>query len=335
MKDFKHIINEITQRNFSPIYFLVGERETFFVDLIANKIEETVLTDEEKAFNQSILYGKDVTLEDVIGQAKQYPMMAEHRVIIVREAQALLKNIDSLASYVEHPQQNTILVFCVKYKKIDGRLKVTKLLKKHSVFFETKPLYDNQVPQWISETLSASGYSIAPKASEMLVEFLGNDLSHIYKELEKLIYILPKGSKITPELIEENIGISKDFNNFELTKAIGIKDEMKAQQIVAYFAQNSKNHPIVLTTAQLNSFFTKLLRFHALKDKSQFSASKALGVNPFFVKDYSFAAQKYSMKKASQAIAMIREVDMKSKGVNSNQISQGDLLKELMVKIMR
>lgn len=335
MKDFKSILSDLDQRKFSPIYFLVGERETFFVDLIASKIENTVLSDEEKAFNQSILYGKDVTIEDVIGQAKQYPMMSEHRVIIVREAQSLLKTLDSLSSYVEQPQQSTILVFCIKYKKMDGRQKVTKLLKKEAVYFETKPLYDNQVPQWISETLSASGFSIAPKASEMLVEFLGNNLSHIYKDLEKLQYVLPKGSKITPEHVEENIGISKDFNNFELTKAIGVKDEVKAQQIVAYFAQNSKNHPILLTTAQLNSFFNKLLRYHALKDKSQSSAARALGVNPYFVKDYSFAAQKYSMKKASQAISLIREVDLKGKGVNSNQISNGDLLKELLVKLMR
>lgn len=335
MKDFKSILSDLDQRKFSPIYFLVGERETFFVDLIANKIENTVLTEEEKAFNQSVLYGKDVTIEDVVGQAKQYPMMAEHRVIIVREAQSLLKSIENLLSYVEQPQQSTILVFCVKYKKMDGRLKVTKSLKKKAVYFETKPLYENQVPQWISETLSASGYSITPKASEMLVEFLGNNLSHIYKELEKLQHVLPAGSKITPELIEENIGISKDFNNFELTKAIGVKDEMKAQQIVAYFSQNSKNHPIILTIAQLNSFFNKLLRFHALKDKSQASASRALAVNPYFVRDYSFAAQNYSMKKSSQAIALIREADMKSKGVNSSQVSNGDLLKELLVKLMR
>lgn len=335
MKDFKTILSDLDQRHFSPIYFLVGERETFFVDLIADKIEQTVLSEDEKAFNQSILYGKDVSIDDVIGQAKQYPMMAEHRVIIVREAQALLKGIEALASYVEQPQESTVLVFCVKYKKMDGRLKVAKLLKKKAVYFETKPLYDNQVPQWISETLSASGYSIAPKASEMLVEFLGNNLSLIYKELEKLQYVIPKSSKITPELIEENIGISKDFNSFELNKAIGIKDEVKAQQIVSYFTQNPKHHPLPLTIATLNSFFNKLLRYHALKDKSQFSASKALGVNPFFVKDYSFAAQKYPMKKASQAITLIREVDMKSKGVGANQISSGDLLKELLVKLMR
>lgn len=335
MKDFKSILSDLDQRKFSPIYFLVGEKETFFVDLIANKIEQAVLSEEEKAFNQSILYAKDVSIEDVIGQAKQYPMMAEHRVIIVREAQDLMKTIESLSSYVDQPQQSTILVFCVKYKKMDGRLKVTKLLKKKAVYFETKPLYDNHVPQWISETLSASGYSIAPKASEMLVEFLGNNLSLIYKELEKLQYVIPKASKITPELIEENIGISKDFNSFELTKAIGVKDEVKAQQIVAYFAQNPKHHPLVLTIATLNSFFNKLLRFHALKDKSQYSASKALGVNPFFVKDYSFAAQNYSMKKSSQAIALIREVDIKSKGVGANQISTEDLLKELLVKLMR
>lgn len=335
MKEFKSILSDLEQRKFSPIYFLVGERETFFVDLIADKIEQTVLSEEEKAFNQSILYGKDVSIDDVLGQAKQYPMMAEHRVIIVREAQALLKNLDSLASYIEQPQDSTVLVFCVKYKKADGRSKTIKLLKKEAVYFETKPLYDNQVTQWISETLHASGFSITPKASEMLIEFLGNNLSHIYKELEKLEHILPKGSKITPELIEENIGISKDFNNFELTKAIGIKDEVKAQQIVAYFAQNAKNHPIVLTTAQLNSFFNKLLRYHALKDKSQNAAGKALGVNPYFVKDFSFAAQKYPMKKASQAIALIRETDMKSKGVGASRISNGDLLKELLVKLMR
>ena len=335
MKEFKSILSDLEQRKFSPIYFLVGERETFFVDLIADKIEQTVLSEEEKAFNQSILYGKDVSIDDVLGQAKQYPMMAEHRVIIVREAQALLKNLDSLSSYIEQPQDSTVLVFCVKYKKADGRSKTIKLLKKKAVYFETKPLYDNQVTQWISETLHASGFSITPKASEMLIEFLGNNLSHIYKELEKLEHILPKGSKITPELIEENIGISKDFNNFELTKAIGIKDEVKAQQIVAYFAQNAKNHPIVLTTAQLNSFFNKLLRYHALKDKSQNAAGKALGVNPYFVKDFSFAAQKYPMKKASQAIALIRETDMKSKGVGASRISNGDLLKELLVKLMR
>lgn len=335
MKDFKSILADLDQGKFSPIYFLVGEKETFFVDLIANKIEQTVLSEEEKAFNQSILYGKDVSIEDVIGQAKQYPMMAEHRVVIVREAQELMKTIESLSSYVEQPQQSTILVFCVKYKKMDGRLKVTKLLKKDAIYFETKPLYDNQVPQWISETLSASGYSIAPKASEMLVEFLGNNLSLIYKELEKLQYVIPRSTKITPELIEENIGISKDFNSFELNKAIGIKDEVKAQQIVSYFAQNPKHHPLPLTIATLNSFFNKLLRYHALKDKSQYSASKALGVSPYFVKDYSFAAQKYSMKKSSQAIALIREVDMKSKGVKANQIPSGDLLKELLVKLMR
>ncbi|NEV94204.1 DNA polymerase III subunit delta [Psychroflexus sp. YR1-1] len=335
MKDFKSILSDLDRRQFSPIYCLVGEKETFFVDLIAEKIEQSVLSEDEKAFNQSILYGKDVTIEDVIGQAKQYPMMAEHRVIIVREAQALLKDMDSLLSYIEQPQQNTVLVFCVKHKKMDGRNSVTKLLKKKDFYFETKPLYENQVSPWISETLSASGYSIAPKASEMLVEFLGNNLSLIYKELEKLRYVVPKGTRITPELIEENIGISKDFNSFELNKAIGIKDEVKAQQIAFYFAQNPKHHPLPLTVATLNSFFNKLLRYHALKDKSQQAASRALGVSPFFVKDYSFAAQKYSMKQASQAIALIREVDMKSKGVNSNQIPHGDLLKELLVNLMR
>jgi DNA polymerase-3 subunit delta len=335
MKDFKTILSDLDKKEFSPIYFLVGEKEPFFVDIIANKVEESVLTEDEKAFNQSILYGKDVEIEDVIVQAKQYPMMSERRVVIVREAQDLLKSIEKLSSYVEQPQPSTVLVFCVKYKKMDGRLKVAKLLKKNAVYFESKVLYDNQVPEWIAETLSVSGYTIAPKASEMLVEFLGNNLSLIYKELEKLSFVIPKGSKITPELIEENIGISKDFNSFELNKAIGVKDEVKAQQISAYFAQNPKHHPLVLTISTLNSFFNKILRYHALKDKSQYAAASALGVSPYFVKDYSFAAQKYPMKKASQALALIREADMKSKGVGASQLPNGDLLKELLVKIMR
>lgn len=335
MKDFKTILSHIDKRQFSPVYVLVGEKEPFFVDLIAQKIEQTVLSEDEKAFNQTILYGKDVSVEDVIGEAKQFPMMSDYRVVIVREAQTLLKNFEALSSYITQPQNSTILVFCIKYKKLDGRQTVTKLIKKHTAYFESKPVYENQVPQWIAETLSASGYSIAPKASEMLVEFLGNNLSLIYKELEKLQYILPNKAKITAELIEENIGISKDFNNFELNKAVGIKDEVKAQRIVSYFAQNPKNHPVLLTTAQLYSFFSKVLRYHALKDKSQYSAAKALGVNPFFVKDYSFAAQKYPMKKASQAIALIKEVDLKAKGVNSTSAPPGDFLKELLVKIMR
>lgn len=335
MKDFKTILKEIDQRKFQPIYFLLGEKETFFVDLIAEKIENTVLSEDEKAFNQSILYGKDVTIEDVVGEAKRFPMMAEHQVVIVREAQSLLKDFDKLLAYVEQPQKSTILVFCVKYKKPDGRKKVFQKLKKNAEYFETKPIYENKVPQWIAETLQTSGYTIAPKASEMLVEFLGNNLSHIYKELEKLQQILKKGAQITPEIIEENIGISKDFNNFELTKAVGILDEVKVHRIVYYFSQNPKNHPIVLTIAQLFSFFSKLLRYHALKDKSQYSAAKALGVNPFFVKDYAFASKNYPMKKASRALALIRDADMKSKGVGANQLASGDILKELLVKVMR
>ncbi len=335
MKDFKTLLKDLDNNIFSPIYFLVGEKEPFFVDLIANKIEQNALNEEEKAFNQSILYGKDVDIEEVLMQAKQYPMMAERRVIIVREAQSLMKSFQKLASYLEQPQPTTVLVFCVKYKKLDGRLSVTKLLKKHAIYFESKPLYDNQVPQWISEILAAFNYTITPKASLMLLEFLGNNLSLIYKELEKLRFVIPPGQKITPELIEENIGISKDFNSFELNKAIAVKDEVKAHQIAAYFDQNPKHHPLPLTIATLNSFFNKLLRYHALKDKSKFAAAKALGVNAYFLEDYAFASKHYNMKKSSRAIAMIREADMRSKGVGANQLTNGDILKELLVKLMR
>ncbi len=335
MNEAQALIKSIKQRQFKPVYFLVGERETYFVDQISNALEQEVLTEDEKAFNLSVLYGKDVSIDEVVSLSKRFPMMAEYQLVIVREAQSLLRQIDQLAAYLEQPQLTTILVFCVKYKKPDKRKKVLKLLKKNHVYFETPAIYDNQVPDWITSAMKSSGYTIDHKAAVMLVEFLGVNISHIAKELEKLQLLFPKGHHITPELIEENIGISKDFNNFELTKAVGLKNEAKVFQIISYFAQNPKNNPIVVTTGQLFSYFQKLAKFHALSDQSKMNVARNLGISPYFVTEYVMAAKKYSLKKVSQNLHHIKEIDLMSKGVNVHQVSPGDILKELMVKLMR
>ena len=326
----KQIVNNIKRGDIKPVYFLMGE-EAYYIDAISDFIEANVLSEEEKGFNQMVLYGRDVSIEDVVSNAKRYPMMAERQVVIVKEAQDLSRTIESLVSYVENPQLTTVLVFCYKYKSLDKRKKLSKTIAKHGVLYESKKLYENQVPDWIRRVLAGRGYTITPKASQMLVEFLGNDLGKVNNELEKLQLIIKPGEQITPQIIEENIGISKDFNNFELQNAIGSRDLKKAFAIVQYFGQNPKNHPMVLTIALLYSFFAKLLKYHALSNKAE--AARALGVSPYFIKDYQLAARNYPMKKVSSIISSIREIDMKSKGVGAANLSQGDLLKELLVRI--
>ncbi|HLV69321.1 MAG TPA: DNA polymerase III subunit delta [Xanthomarina sp.] len=333
MDEVKQIVTDIKNRNFKPIYFLMGE-EPYYIDNISKYIEANVLTEEEKGFNQMVLYGRDVSIEDVVGHAKRYPMMSEYQVVIVKEAQDLSRHIEKLVDYAENPQPTTILVFNYKYKTIDKRKKLYKALKKSGVIFEGKKLYDNQVGDWIRRVLSGQNYTIAPKAAQMLAEFLGTDLSKISNELEKLKIILPEGTQITPEHIEQNIGISKDYNNFELQKAIGARDFVKVNQIIKYFGENPKDNPMVVTVSLLYSFFSKLLHLHGLQDKSPRSVTAALKINPYFANEYIAAARNYPMKKVSAIIATLREFDVKSKGVGSNAVSQSDLLKEMMVKIM-
>lgn len=330
MDEVTRIVNDIKQGNIKPIYFLMGE-EPYYIDKLTEFIENNVLTEDEKGFNQMVLYGKDVTVEDVIANAKRYPMMADRQVVILKEAQELTRTIDKFESYFENPQPTTVLVVAYKYKTLDKRKKVTKNADKNGILFESKKLYENQVADWIKRVLAGREYSIDPKAAAMLVEFLGNDLGKINNELEKLAIILPKGTTITPNHIEENIGISKDYNVFELRKAIGDRDQLKAYKIAAYFAQNPKDNPLVMTVGLVFGFFTQLLQYHGLKDKSQ--AAKMLKVNPYFVKDYEIAARNYPMKKVSAIVAALRDVDVKSKGVGANSLSADDLLKEMLVKI--
>ncbi len=333
MDEVKQIVTDIKNGNIKPIYFLMGE-EPYYIDKISEFIDKNVLAEEEKGFNQMVLYGRDVTIDDIVGNAKRFPMMAERQVVIVKEAQDLSRTIEKLADYAENPQPSTVLVLCYKYKKIDKRKKLYKAVAKNGVIFESKKLYENQVADWIRRVLAGSKYSIEPKAAQMLVEFLGTDLSKINNELEKLKLIISAGSQITADQIEENIGISKEFNNFELRNAIGSKNQLKAHRIINYFAQNPKDNPLVVTISLLYSFFSQLLQYHGLSDKSQRNVSSVLRINPYFVKDYTEAAHNYPMKKVSQIIALLREADMKGKGVGASNLRQGDILKELLVKIM-
>lgn len=332
MDEVLKIINDLKAGIIKPIYFLMGE-EPYYIDKLTEYIENNILSEDEKGFNQTVIYGRDATIEDIVSNAKRYPMMAERQVVVVREAQELSRTIDKLESYAENPQPTTVLVVAYKYKTLDKRKKLVKLIAKNGVLFESKKLYENQVGTWIQRLLQGRGYLIEPKANAMLVEFLGNDLSRISNELDKLQIILPKGHTITPKDIEYNIGFSKDFNVFELQNAIGSKDQLKAFKIAQYLADNPKDNPLVVTVSLVFGFFVKILKYHGLKDKDPRAAAPVLGVNPFFMKDYEIALRNYPMKKVSRIVASLREIDVKSKGVGANSLSNHDLLKEMLVKI--
>lgn len=325
----RNLMKDIKNGHIKPVYLLTGE-EPFYIDEISKFIEKNVLSEEEKGFNQTVLYGRDVRVEDIIGTAKRYPMMAERQVVIVKEAQDLSRTIENLADYVKNPQPTTMLVLCYKYKKLDGRKALTKEIKKHGVYFESTKVYENKIPEWIKRMLASKGMTITEKSAQMLVEYLGSDLSKINNELEKLQLVLKPGEQITPEIIEEYTGVSKDFNNFELQNAIGQRDRKKGFAIIQYFIQNPKDNPVVVTLGILYSFYSKLLMYHSLANKNE--AATALKVHPFFIKEYAAAARNIPMRHVSQTISAIREIDNRSKGVGAN-LSHADLLKELYTAV--
>jgi len=350
MNEAEKILKELKQKQFRPIYFLMGD-EPYYIDKISNYIEQNVLSESEKDFNQVVLYGRDTSLDEIVSEAKNFPMMADHRVIIIKEAQDLSRYINKKESeepenpkdkkqsskafenYIKNPESTTILVFCYKYKTLDKRKKTTKTLEKNGVIFESKKLYENQVGPWISKLLSVSGYSIEPKANAMLVEFLGTDLSRINNEIEKLKIVIPKGTTINADHIEKNIGISKNYNIFEFQKALGTKNITKANRITKYFAQNQKDNHINLITVTIFNFFVKLLQYHGTTNKSPDNIAKNLGIGSFFVKDYEVAAHNFPMKKVSRIISSLREIDMKSKGVGAYGLTVDDLLKDMLVAV--
>jgi len=334
------ILKDLKNRKYKPLYLLHGD-EPYFIDQVSNFVEDELLSEAERGFNQTVLYGKDTDVMTVLNAAKRYPMMAEHQVVLVKEAQDMKwgrddddkKTINPLLSYLENPLPSTILVFCYKYGKFDKRKKTYKAIEKNGVVFESATLYDNKIPSWIEGLVASKGYKIDQQASAMIAEYLGNDLSKIANELEKLMLNVSAGQTITMQHVQDNIGISKEYNVFELQSALSRKDPFKVNQIINYFEANPKANPIVLVLGNLNNFFSKVLLYHYAKDKSPQSLARELGVNPYFIKDYELAARSYNYGKSMQIISLLREYDLKSKGVDSNA-GPGELMKELMFKIL-
>lgn len=331
---YEEIVREVKNGVYVPIYFLMGE-EDYYIDRISEYIADRVLTEAEKEFNLTILYGADTDIATIINSAKRYPMMSKYQIVMVKEAQNL-KNLDELTYYLQKPLMSTILVFCYKHGVLDRRKKLAAEIEKAGILFESKKLKDAQLSGFISSYLKRKRVDIEPKASEMMAEFVGADLNRMAGELEKLVITLPDGcSRITPEQIERNIGISKDYNNFELRNALITKDVLKANLIVKYFNNNIKNNPLQVTLAVLFGFFSNLMLTYYAPGKSEQEIASFLGLrSPWQAKDYLAAMKKYSGVKVMQIIGEIRLCDAKSKGVKNSSVSDGDLLRELIFFIM-
>lgn len=328
---FEEIIRDLKNKVYHPVYFLQGE-EPYFIDAITEHIAEHVLDESEREFNQSVVYGRDTNVDDIVSMAKRFPMMANHQVVIVKEAQHI-RNIEQLEPYLDNPQPTTILVICYKYKKVDGRKAFGKNLKSKAVVLTSDKIRDYKVADWIVGYLKGKKHTISPLSCKLLADYLGTDIGKIVNELDKLMIVLPEGSEITPDDIERNIGISKDYNVFELQNALGKKNIVHANRIINYFAANPKDHPMVVTIAILYNYFSKLMHYHFITDKSERNVAAELRVNPFFVKDYALASKHYSAGKVARIISHLREYDLKSKGVNNASAGDGELMRELIYKI--
>lgn len=331
---YEEIARDLKNRNYKPIYYLMGE-ESYYIDKISEYISQTVLTDEEKEFNLTVMYGADTDIANIINAAKRYPMMSEYQVVIVKEAQNV-KDMESLVYYVQKPLPSTILVICHKHGTLDKRKKLAATIEKVGVLFESKKIKDTQLSGFITSFLKRKSVDIEPKAAEMMAEFVGTDLSRMAGELEKLVLTLPVGQmRITPEQIERNIGISKDYNNFELKNAIIARDVLKANKIIKYFDENPKTNPIQATLSVLFNFFSNLMLVYYAPDKSEQGIASMLGLkNTWQAKEYLAAARVFSGVKVMQIIGEIRYCDAQSKGVDNVSLKDGDLLRELIFKIL-
>ena len=331
---YEGIIRELQAKQYRPVYYLMGD-EAFYIDKIADYIIDNVLNDTEKEFNQTILYGADVDAATIINAAKRYPMMSEYQVIVVKEAQAV-HNMEELVFYLQKPLQSTILVLCHKHGSLDKRKKLAAEIEKVGVLYESKKLKEAQLPAFIAAYIKQKGFDMDQKATAMLAEFVGTDLSRLVGEMEKLIITSSKNStKITPEQIEKNIGISKDYNNFELRSALVEKDVLKANKIVKYFEENPKTNPIQMTLSLLFGFYSNLMMAYYAPEKSEQGIAAFLGLKfPWQAREYMAAMRKYSGIKTMQIISEIRTTDAKSKGVENSSLSDGDLLRELVFKIL-
>jgi DNA polymerase III subunit delta len=332
------VLASLRKRQFAPVYFLQGE-EAFYIDAISDFIEKHALPEHEKGFNQMVFYGKDISVGNLLMQARRFPMMAERQVIIVKEAQDIpdLGKEESqklLENYVLQPLPSTVLVLNHKYKTLDGRKSLARTLDAKAILVESKKLYDNKIPDWITEYIKDKGFGIHPKATQMLSEYIGNDLSRLSNEIDKLLINFREKTEITPDAVQQFVGISKEYNVFELQKALIQRNIVKANQIILYFEANPKSNPLPVVVATLFAFFTKLLLAHDAKDKSETGLVKALSINPFFVKDYQLGMRTFPLIKVVHIIHYLRLADLQSKGVDAGQATEGEIMKELVFKIL-
>ncbi len=335
-------MKDVTDGHPAPVYLITGE-EGYYIDNMSDFFENKVIDPGFRDFDQTVVYGRDVTMSDVISMASRYPMMAQYQLVMVKEAQDIgvssnvptAKSWDSLATYLEKPSERTILVLCYRNKKFDKRTKAYQAIKKVGVIYERAKLYDSDVPTWISAYVRGSGRTITEKAASLLFEAIGNSLGKLSNELDKMFLVVKEGQSITDEIVERNVGISKDYNIFELINAIGRKDVVRCNRIANYFADNPKAGPMPVVIANIYPFLLKVMIYHQLPNKSQYAAASALGVNPYFVKDYEIAARNYSLRKLAACFGYLYDADKRSKGINNaGTVSEGEILKELIFKII-
>jgi DNA polymerase III subunit delta len=326
------IISDWQNKVFKPLYWLEGE-EDYFIDKAMNYAEHHILSEQESAFNLSIFYGKDASWPDVVNACSRYPMFAERQVVLLKEAQQM-KDVEKLESYVENPLKSTVFVVSYKEKKLDARKKFAKLVKEKGVLLSTKKMYDNQLPEWTKELLRSKGLSISPKGLALVVDHIGNDLTRIDNEIDKISVNLGKRTAITEDDIEEYIGVSKDFNVFELQAALAAKDLPRAIRIIQYFEANPKAGPIQLVLPSLYSFFSKVFMVFGASSLDEKTVAAAIGVNPYFMKDYLQAARLYTYPGVEQVLLLLHHYNLRSVGVGDIGTEDASLLKEMVVKIM-
>lgn len=331
---YEEILRDIKNNIFSPVYFLYGE-EPYFIDKITTSLENNILDEGMRGFNQTVVYGRDVTVKEVVDLSRRYPMMGNYQVVIVKEAQ-YINNIENFETYIKSPLDTTILIIAFKYKKVDKRKAFYKSLNKSksTIVFNSEKIKDWNVQRWIESEVNEKGFSISPVALRLMSEYLGNDLGKITNEIDKLVINIDKQTRITEVEIEQNIGISKDFNLFELQNALTERDQLKAHRIVNYFEANPKDHPLQMISPMLHNYFIKIFLYHFIRNKEPNKIAAELGVHPFFVKDYGKASAAFNPQKVKQIISGIRTLDLKSKGVGSNASSGYGDLRELVTRIL-
>ncbi|WP_419868023.1 DNA polymerase III subunit delta [Chryseobacterium sp. CT-SW4] len=336
MKELDLILKNIKNKEVLPIYFFHGD-EAYFIDVAVKALEHDFLEEDEKAFNQTVVYGKDTSYPEILSLARQFPMMGDKQVIIVKEAQDLRLNEEEgrqLEAYAENPVPSTVLVFAHKHKKLDSRKKVTKALDKGKFLFLSESIKENNLPKWIADECNSLNIKTAPNISHLLAEYLGNDLSRIANELNKLKIVLKDGEILDGTIVENHIGISKEYNVFELQKALGAKNSNAAFKIAHYMGKNPKNNPFVMMLASLYNYFSNVIIYQTLIGQSPQTIASQMGINPYFIKDYAETARLYPLKHATRVISILREFDMKGKGLGAVNMSEAELIKELVYKIM-